>query len=178
MRSLKNVNIKKSIETKRLVFDESWYDKSDTYFQYFVYLILILFPIPAIKLINPTTQNSNFEYAIFFIPIIIGLYSLYCKLLEKKLKELKFTVDKEEAIARILAYGKKDDYRISKIGHNLIYLNEWTGEVSHKVRERTIIIFFTESSILYTLIKEGMRMNSPVLINQHIVRRELKKLLK
>lgn len=88
MRSLKNVNIKKSIETKRLVFDESWYDKSDTYFQYFVYLILILFPIPAIQLINPTTQNSNFEYAIFFIPIIIGLYSLYCKLTEKNLKEI------------------------------------------------------------------------------------------
>lgn len=178
MRSLKNVNIKKSIETKRLVFDESWYDKSDTYFQYFVYLILILFPIPAIKLINPTTQNSNFEYAIFFIPIIIGLYSLYCKLTEKNLKEIKFTIDKEEAKTRVLAYGKKEDHRISKIAHNLIYLNELTGEVSHIVNERTIIIFFTESSILYTLIKEGRRMNSPVLISQHIVRRELKKLLK
>ena len=83
MRSLKNVNIKKSIKTKRLIFDENWYDKSDTYFQYFVYLILILFPIPAIQLINPTTQNSNFEYAIFFIPIIMVCIAFIVNLQKK-----------------------------------------------------------------------------------------------
>ncbi|HEX7869962.1 MAG TPA: hypothetical protein VF455_07590 [Chryseobacterium sp.] len=110
--------------------------------------------------------------------MIIAIYSLYCKFTEKKLREIKFTVNKEEAYKRVLVYGKKDNYRISKMSNNLIYLNEWTGDASSTVYERTLIIFFTESSILYTLIKEGRRMNSPVLINQHIVKRELKRLLK
>lgn len=178
MRSLYNVNIEKSIKDRRLIFDESLYDRWDNYFQYFVYAIMIIFSIWGLNSIERSNQNISFEYAFFCVPMIIAMYSLYCKLTEKRLKEIKFTISKEEAYKRVLDYGIKDNYRISKRSDNLIYLNEWTGEVSRRVNERTTIIFFTESSILYTLIKEETRMNSPVLINQHIVRRELKQLLK
>lgn len=41
MRSLKNLDIEKSIESKKLVYEESWSDKFDTVGRYFIFSILI-----------------------------------------------------------------------------------------------------------------------------------------
>lgn len=180
MRTLKKLNITKSIQSKKLTFEESWSDKFDTFFNYFMFILLTITSILALKEINPNSPNDTIGYFIFPLVIVFSLYAFYCKFSEKNLKEIKFDIHKEDAKQRILEHGKKYNYRISKISNNLIFLNEPTSEsnLGFGNYEKTIIIFFKDNSILYTLIKEGWRINFPVLFSQHIVRSDFKKILK
>lgn len=176
MRSLKNLDIEKSIQAKKLICEEDWFDRFDTYMNYFMFASLMLPAFFGLGDIKPSA-NSDFEYLFFILPLIFGLYGFYCKFTEKNLKEIKFTIHKEEAKKRILEYGKKYNYRISKISNDLIFLNEPTDSLSFGNHETTTMIFFKDQSILYTLIKDASRLNVPVLISQHIIRNDFKKLL-
>ncbi|ROI00433.1 hypothetical protein [Chryseobacterium daecheongense] len=176
MRQLKNLRITKSIESKKLIYEEDWFDKFDTFTNYLMFLGLIFFSTLLLYDIKPSA-NSNLEYMISISVLMVGLYGFYCKFTEKNLKEIKFDIHKEDAKQRILEYGRKNNYRVSKISNNLIFLNEPSDTLSFKDCEKTTIIFFKEQSILYTLINEGSRTNRPVLISQHITRIDLKKIL-
>jgi hypothetical protein len=176
MRILKNLDINKSIKTKRLVFEESWYDKFDTFTVYFLCLGLIWPSIFYFSRLESFLENK-FEYFLLGILLLSGLYLLYCKFSEKKLKEIKFNIHKEEAKKRIIEYGKKYNYRISKISSNLILLNEPTNSFNLNDNEQTIWVFFKEDMILYTLIKEGYKTNFPVLFSQHFTKKDFIKIL-
>lgn len=176
MRQLKNLKITKSIDSKKLIFDESWEDKFETLFTCFIFSVTIYTAISCLRVVKPSA-NSDLEYLILICTLIFSIYYLYCKFTEKCLKEIKFTIHKEEAKQRILEYGKKYNYRISKISNNLIFLNEPIDDLSPGNSEKTTIIFFKDNSIFYTLIMEGFKLNRPVLISQHITRMDLKKLL-
>ncbi|WP_312393652.1 hypothetical protein [Chryseobacterium sp.] len=102
---------------------------------------------------------------------------MYCKFTERNLKEIKFNIHKEEAKRRILEYGKKHHFRISKISSNLIFLNEPISSLSSSDEEKTTIVFFKDQSVLYTLIQNGRRMNAPVLFSQYFIRKDFKKIL-
>lgn len=43
MRNLKNLNIEKSIQTKKLMFEENWLDKFDIFINYLAFSVLIFF---------------------------------------------------------------------------------------------------------------------------------------
>ncbi|WP_157886028.1 hypothetical protein [Chryseobacterium glaciei] len=159
-----------------MITEESWWDKFDTFTNYFMFLALIVSSILALGSVK-SSANSDLEYFLYGSGLFFGLYGFYCKFTEKHLKEIKFTIHKEDAKQRILEYGKKYNYRISKISNNLIFLNEPTSGYTLGNYEKTIMIFFKNESILYTLIKEGARLNVPVLFSQHIVRIDLKKIL-
>ncbi|WP_336690473.1 MULTISPECIES: hypothetical protein [unclassified Chryseobacterium] len=176
MRSLKNLKITKSIESKKLIYNESILDKIDRYTNYLIFGALIYFSIVGLYKITPSA-NSDFEYIIYSIVLIFVLYSSYCLFTEKRLKEISFSIHKEEAKRRILEYAKKYHYRISNISNNLIYLNEPINSFSFLDEERTIIIFFKDQSVLYTVIKSGRRINAPVLFSQHIIRKDIRKIL-
>lgn len=176
MRSLKNLDIEKSIQSKKLVYDEKTYDKIDTFTNYLVFLSLTVFSIFSLIEIK-SSANSDFEYFIYFCVLIFGCYAFYCTFTEKYLKEIKFKIHGEEAKRRILEYGKKHHFRISKISSNLIFLNEPINSLSSWGEEKTTIVFFKNQSVFYTLIQNGRKINSPVLFSQHFIRKDLKKIL-
>ncbi|SHM50047.1 hypothetical protein [Chryseobacterium polytrichastri] len=177
MRILKNLEIEESIASKKLMFEESWWEKFDTFTNYFMFLALIVPSILALGSVK-SSANSDLEYLLCGSGLFFGLYGFYCKFTEKDLKEIKFNIHKEDAKQRILEYGNKNNYRVSKISNNLIFLNEPTSGYTLGNYEKTIMIFFKNESILYTLIKESARLNVPVLFSQHIIRIDLKKILK
>ncbi|KPH10880.1 hypothetical protein [Chryseobacterium sp. ERMR1:04] len=177
MRILKNLEIEESISSKKLMFEESWWEKFDTFTNYFMFLALIVPSILALGSVK-SSANSDLEYLLCGSGLFFGLYGFYCKFTEKDLKEIKFNIHKEDAKQRILEYGNKNNYRVSKISNNLIFLNEPTSGYTLGNYEKTIMIFFKNESILYTLIKESARLNVPVLFSQHIIRIDLKKILK
>lgn len=177
MRSLKNLRITESIQSRKLVFEESSYDKFDTISIYFGSLALAGISILCFGEIEPSPNNS-LEYFIITCSLIFSVYVLYCKSTEKYLKEITFDIHKQEAKKRIIEYGKKNNYRITKVSGNLIFLNETADFYSFgKHYEQTTIVFFTDDAILYTLIKEGSRSNFPVLLSQHLTRKDFKKIL-
>lgn len=176
VRALKNLNITKSIELRKLVFKESWYDRFDTLTIYFMCLAIISFAILCFAELKSFSENK-FEYFILSCLIIFSLYTSYCKFTEKKLKRINFNIHKEEAKKRIMEYGKKYNYRISKVSSNLIFLNEPTNNFDLQENEQTTIVFFKDNEVLYTVIKEESRINFPVLFSQHFTKIELKKIL-
>lgn len=176
MRSLKNVQITESIERKTLIYNESFSDKIDKYMIYLVFIALTYFSIIGMYEIKPSA-NSDFEYILYISIFIFGSYISYCTFTEKKLKEINFSIREEEGKRRILDYGKKGHFRITKIASNLIFLNEPINNLSKLNEERTTIIFFRNQSILYTIIKNGTKINAPVLLSQHLIRKDLKKIL-
>jgi hypothetical protein len=177
MRSLKNLKITESIQSKKLVFEESSYDKFDTISIYLGFSVLAGISLFLLKEVTPSLNNS-LEYSILIGLFIFSVYVLYCKSTEKNLKQITFTIHKEEAKKRILEYGKKHHYRISKISGNLIFLNEPCDIYSPaKDYEQTTIVFFKDNTILYSFIKEGSRSNFPVLFSKYLTKIDFKKIL-
>lgn len=176
MRTLKNLDINKSIESKKLVFEENWKERLDTFFIYFLFSAMIFTTTLCFSELE-SGSNIGLEYTILTGIITFCLYSFYCKFSEKKLKKIKFSIHKEEAKKRIIEYGKKYNFRISKWSDNLILLNEPTDGFNLKEYEQTTIVFFKDNGILYTLIKEGTKANFPVLFSQHFTQREFTKIL-
>ncbi|WP_185289008.1 hypothetical protein [Chryseobacterium lactis] len=176
MRSLKKLDITKSLQTKKLIFEEEWSDKFDNLMLYVIFLILTGISIMGFRktILSP---NNSLEYIVLACLFFFSLYILYCKFTEKHLKELKFNISKTEAENKIIRYAQKR-YRISRPANNLIYLNEPTELYSLGGYEQTVVIFFKDHSILYTLIKENYRSNIPILLSQHLIRMDLKKILK
>lgn len=178
MRNLKNLDIEKSIQIKKLVIEENWLDKFDIFVNYLTFSVLIFSSFLVIKDINPNSPNDTVGYFIIPLIIVFSSYAIFCKFSEKKLKVINFKIHREEAKQRILEYGKQNNYRVSKISNDLIVLNRSTNDYGLGNQERTICIFFTDDEILYTLIRDGFRLNFPVLFSQHFVRADFKKILK
>lgn len=179
MRNVKNLDIEKSIQNKKLIFEENWLDKLDTITNYLIFIAFIFFSILCLKEIK-SSPNNLLEYFILIFVIIFSLYGLFCKLSEKHLKKIKFSIHKEDAKQRILEYAKKNNYRISKIANNLIFLNQPndSSNLGFGNYEKTTFIFIEDNYLLFTLMKEGFRLNPPVLFSQYIINLELKKILK
>ncbi|REC63484.1 hypothetical protein DRF65_05140 [Chryseobacterium pennae] len=175
MRSLKKLDITKSIQSKKLIFEEEWLDQFDNLILYVLFLMLAGISIWGFRK-TILSLNNSLEYTILVCLFFSSLYLLYCKFTEKHLKEVKFNISKNEAKDRIIRYAQKR-YRISRPANNLIYLNEPIDLYSPGIYEQTTIIFFKDHSILYTLIKEGSKSNFPVLLSQHLMRMDLKKIL-
>lgn len=177
MRTLRNLDITKSIESKKLIFEEDWSDKFDNFTNYLIFIAIITCSLLCLKEINPLSSNDRVGYYLFPLITVFCLYGFYCKFSEKHLKEIKFYIHREEAKQKILEYGKKYNYRISKISDNLVFLNEPIDDYSFRNQEKTILVFFKNDTILYTVIKEGVRLNPPVLFSQHFTNRDLREIL-
>ena len=149
MRNVKNLDIEKSIQNKKLVFEENWFDKLDTITNYLIFFAFIFFSILCLKEIK-SSPNNFLEYFILIFVIIFSLYVLFCKLSEKYLKRIKFSIHKEDAKQRILDYAKKNNYRISKIANNLIFLNQPTdsSNLGFGNYEKTTFIFIEDNYLL------------------------------
>lgn len=176
MRPLKKLDIPKSIRSKKLIFQEGWFEKLDTLTIYAIFLMLIGYSFWGFNQITPSFDNS-LEYFVLTLLFSFSLYVLYCKFSEKHLKEIKSYISSAEAKDRIIRYAQKRNYRISKPANNLIYLNEPTDLYSLGDYEQTTIIFFKDNSILYTVIKEGAKSNFPALLSQHLIKMNFKKIL-
>lgn len=107
------------------------------FFIYFVFQSLI-FSATLCFFELKDSLNNGFEYSILVCSIIFCSYVVYCKFTKKYLKEIKFNIHKELAKERILEYGKKYHFRISKISDNLIFLNEPTDNYSFGTQEKLL----------------------------------------
>ena len=177
MRNLKALNTEKSIESSKLVFDETWVDKFEKWGLYL--LCFYVFVLPFTIFFDPyrdINKTGNEYYIVFFLSII-STYIFYRKATEKKLTEIigKSDIDKNKELVNNycseLGYEK---YRNSKI--LLIYNSEnlfgWGSQ--HQVSR---IFMFKENKIYFTIIKDGFKLNFPVLFSQFILKNDLLKLL-
>lgn len=85
MRRLKNLEITESVKYRKLVFDENYLDKLNTFTIYFFFISLIAITVILFGEIE-RSKNNSLEYIILISVISFSVYGLYCKVTEKKIK--------------------------------------------------------------------------------------------
>jgi hypothetical protein len=178
MRNLKALNIKKSIESSKLVFDEAWIDKFD---KWVIYLLCIWgFVLPFTIFFDPyrDTNKTGGEYYIVFFLSLISIYVLYRKATEKMLTEIIAKSDIDKNIELVNNYCSElgfEKYRNSK---NLIIYNSESAFGWGSQHQVSRIFMFKENKVYFTIIKDGFKLNTPVLFSQFILKNDLTKLLR
>jgi hypothetical protein len=176
MRNLNNLDSKKSIQFKKLIFTENDTDALGRLLSYVMFSGFFL--IPSLLILNFITDNDISYFAILpFLIMILGLRGLYCQFTEMNLKEIRTNIQPEEIKKRIRAYSRGKNYSVHEAADHLLFLNKPTYE-GFSDYEETTFIFISEGKILYTLLKETTRFNTPVLFAQYFKARDLKRILR
>ena len=171
MRSLKNLNIKKSIEQNKLVYSEDWFDKFDRIAIYMFFSWGFL--TPFLVYFNPHRDYSKtgIEFYLLFIFSLFCAFTIYRKATEKQLTKIVSKYNAEENKLLINEYCEKKGFEKYRNSGNIIIYNR------HNPRDQTSRIFILDKNNIYlTMIKEGHKFNFPVLFSQISLKRDIKNL--
>lgn len=177
MNELKNLNIEKSIATKKLQYTKSWGDYlNSVLFYFFIVFGFIIVPIKFYRSkVNYFDPYDKF-LAICVLPIVIsiGIYMVFNKLTENFLKRIKTKFNKTQNQQLILEFAKNQGYRVRRESNNCIILNKY---YSNQIHRKTAIIFLIDHMIYYTMISSSHIFNTPTFISHHIFKRRIRKWL-
>jgi hypothetical protein len=177
MSELKNLNIEKSIATKKLQYTKSWGEYLDpVLFYFFIGFGFIIIPIKFYSSkVNYYDPNDKFM-AIFVFPIVIsiGIYLVFNKLTEKYLKRIKTKFTKTQNHQLILEFAKNEGYSVRRKSNNCIILDKF---YSNQIHRKTAILFLIDDKIYFTMISSSHIFNTPTFISHHIFRRRILKWL-
>lgn len=176
MRTLNNLDSRKSIQFRKLIFDESNSDVSDRILSYLIFSGFVLVSLFLI-LDNIVSNEASFSLIFPFLIMMIGLRGIYCRFTEINLKEIRTDIRPEEIKRRLINYSKRKKYTFYQATEHLFFLNEpaFKGFSGY---DQTTYIFINEGKVLYTLLKETTRFNTPVLFAQYFKARDLKRILR
>ena len=175
MRSLKNLNVKKSIEQNKLVYSESWLDKFGSYI---IYLFCLSgFITPFLIFYDPYRDHSKtgFEYYLVFILSIFFVYSFYRKATEKRLIKIVSKYDAKENNLLINEYCEKKGFEKYKNSNNVIIYNTEMALNFNPNYKISRIFLLKGNSIYFTIIREN-KLNTPVLFSQISLKRDIENL--
>ncbi|WPO80160.1 hypothetical protein [Flavobacterium sp. KACC 22761] len=176
MRSLKNLDIEKSIEKSKLVYTESWFEIIDTI------LLLMFFSFgficPFLVYFDPHRDHSNTggEYYLLFFMSFFFAYAIYRKLTEKHLTKIISKYDLEKNRTIIIEYCKKFGFQKAVSSKKLVIYNKSDNLAINNLYQSSRIFILDKNDIYITMIKEGHKTNFPVLISQIILKWDIKKL--
>lgn len=176
MRSLKNLNIKKSIESGKLVYSEDWLDKFGTIVLYL--LFSWGFILPFLVYFNPYRDYSKtgIEFYLLFIFSIFCVFTIYRKAIEKQLTKIISKYNSEENKLLINKYCERKGFEKHRNSGNIIIYNK-LNYLAINPRFQTSRIFILDKNDIYlTMIKENQKLNIPVLFSQISLKRDIKKL--
>ncbi|QDW19579.1 hypothetical protein [Flavobacterium sp. KBS0721] len=175
MRSLKNLNVKKSIEQNKLVYSESWLDKFGSYIFYL--FCLSGFITPFLIFYDPYRDHSKtgFEYYLVFILSIFFVYSFYRKATEKRLIKIVSKYDAKENNLLINEYCEKKGFEKYKNSNNVIIYNTEMALNFNPNYKISRIFLLKGNSIYFTIIREN-KLNTPVLFSQISLKRDIENL--
>lgn len=178
VRSLNKLDIEKSIELKKLVYVESWFDKLD---RFVIYIFFCWgFILPFLIYFDPYRDYSKtgFEYNLIFILSIFCAYVVYRKATEKKLCEINSKYDAEENRKLINQYCEQMGYEKYRNSKNIIIYNTESSFNINPNYKISRIFLLNNKSVYITMIKENYKLNIPVLFSQLILKKDIEKITK
>ncbi len=177
MRKLQNLNIEKSIATKKLQYTKSWEDYVDpVLFSVFILFGFVICPLLLYSSeVNYSNPNDRF-IAIFVLPIVIaiGIYLTFNKLTENFLKRIKTKSNKAQNQQLILEFAKNEGYSVRRNNNCCIILDKFD---SNEIHGKTAILFILDARIYYTMIRSSNKVNTPTFVSHHIFSRRIRKWL-
>lgn len=177
MRSLKNLNIEKSIIKSKLVYSESWYDIFDTIL--LLMLFSFLFICPFLVYFDPYRDYSQTgtEYYLLFFMSLFFAYAIYRKATEKNLTKIVSKYGAERNRAIINECCNKSGCKRAINSQELIIYNKFPDALTlNSVYLSSRIFILDKNNIYMTIIKKGRKTNFPVLFSQLFLKADIKKL--
>jgi len=118
MRTIKNLNIEKSIKESKLIYSEDWIEKFGTIVLYLFFSWGFI--LPFLFFFDPYRNHSKtgIEFYLIFIFSVFFAYSIYRKATEKQLAKIESNYDSEKNRLLINEYCEKkgfEKYRMQKI---------------------------------------------------------------
>jgi len=176
MRSLKNLNIRKSIEQRKLVYSENWFDKFDaiTIYMFFSWGFLM----PFLVYFNPYRDYSKtgIEFYLLFIFSLFCGFTIYRKATEKQLTKIVSKYNAEQNKLYINEYCQKKGFEKYRNSGNVIIYNNLNYLAINSRFQTSRIFILDKNDVYFTMIKENQKMNIPVLFSQIFLKRDIKKL--
>ena len=177
MSKLKNLNIEKSIASKKLHYSKSWGEFLDLVLFYFLFVFgFIIVPLKFYSSKENYYHSSDKFMAICVLPILIaiGIYFVFNKLTEKHLKRIKTKFSKTQNHQLILDFAKNEGYSVRRKSNNCIILDKF---YYNQIDRKTAIIFLIDHKIYYTMISSSLLINLPTFVSHHIFKRRIRKWL-
>lgn len=173
MRSLKNLDVKKSIELNKLVYSESWFDIFGTFVFYLFCCYGFIMPFLIYLDSYRDYSKTGFEYYLIFILSLFFAYSIYRKATEKFLTKIESKNDIEKNKLLINEYCEKKGFEKYRNSKNVIIYNTeipFNFNSNYKISR---IFLLSESKIYLTILRED-KLNIPVLFSQISLKRDIK----
>lgn len=178
MRQIKNINIGQSILKKKLVFTESSRDKISRIGVYIYFTAIIVLLFTTLPQANPGNPNDVF-FAFFLIPaaMLFSLYVIYRKATEKRLFRQNSPFEKEKKRQLILSYAGRMNLDVYRDSGDCIILNSST-EFPSAWSTKSMVFILCDKEVFYTILKENIRLDIPVLTSHLLLKYDMKKLFK
>jgi hypothetical protein len=170
MRRIVKINISKSIKDEKLIFFESWPEKLDLLFTY-AFFIFGVYILASIYFTKKQPLDTFLKYLIPLIILFI-IYCIYRKIAENKLIEIKTNFDKKTNVKILLDFAKNKKYEVFRESKECLIFNENGYILSNTT---SIVFLICENKIYFTILKQGFRIDPPVLFSHFTVKKELKK---
>ncbi|WP_264521275.1 hypothetical protein [Flavobacterium sp. N1994] len=180
MRNLKDIDINKSLEQKKLIYPEKWFEKFDSLCVYFFFCIVFI--MPFLVYFDPYRNKikTGSEYYLLFIVSLISIYGIYRKATEKCLSKIITQNEKAKNKKLVKEYCEKLGYVMSQNSKSTkdLYIFDASGFISMRPTDKTCRIFiFDKQTIYFTTIRDNFAGNPPVLTTHIILKYDLKKLV-
>ncbi|KQB38811.1 hypothetical protein [Flavobacterium aquidurense] len=176
MRSLKNLNIKKSIEQNKLIYSEDWLDKFGTIVLYLFFSWGFILPFLIFFDSYRNYSKTGFEYYLLFIFSLFCAFTIYRKATEKQLTKIIGKYNAEENKLLINQYCEKKGFEKHRNSGNVIIYNKLNYLALNQRFQTSRIFLLHKNDIYFTMIKENQKMNIPVLFSQISLKRDIRNL--
>ncbi|MFD2962499.1 MULTISPECIES: hypothetical protein [Olivibacter] len=176
MRTLKDFNWQKSIQTRRLVIKETWLDKFDRFVIYLIFSAGVI--VPALIFFDPSRNKRHDDmWWLAILPSVVCLYIIYRKATEKRLTIIGTQLDTKQNRTVLLRYAKKYGYHIFMDSQNLLVFTERNTDFNDDYRKSRIFLL-TDNKILFAIIQDRFKLNLPVITSYFTTLLDIKRFLK
>lgn len=168
-----NIDIEKSISTKRLNFKDSFFNIADSLMIILFFAgIAGIFTKSIFKVFQDKSISIDYTYLILkIIAILICSYIVFRKITEKKLFKIKTNLPKVKSEQIITAYFTRLKYKQLDNSDDLIsYIDN-----SPIIDPYNYFIIALDNEILFTVIKDQHRLRLPTIITLWTTYSDLKK---
>lgn len=177
MRTIKNIDVEKSIAHQKLHFAKSRWE----YVDLFLFIVSFAFGFVFCPLVvwafelNYNNPNEKFlGFVVLPLVFCFGLYMTYRKLTEFKLTKIFEHANRDKIHSSILEFARTNEYDIHRKYNYCIVLDQPGMNPNFS---KTAFVFISEDSVFYTMIQDGLKLNSPTFISHLLFAWRLKKWL-
>ncbi len=178
MKHIAKFDIDRSFVKRRHIFEEDWSDKFDRFAKYFLFSILIITLIETMT--DRTYSNVNDLFVavtIFQCLILFSAYIIYRKAKEKSFFNLSTPLNRQMKKQLLLEFADIQQLEIYRKSNDSIILIEYTNSLNSNWG-KSMIFIIADNLILFTILREGYRLDFPTLTSHIFLKHNLRSLLK